>query len=228
MPLLRMLPLPAALQPSSGGLTLLDEVVFANVTVHIERMDETYYWVGITEPDGETLHFGFEAKNPAQLEFAFAADSSDNWAAPAKDAPPLTLPGTPPPGAPGAPTAAGDLTWVFSGPPEADPAAAAAVLAGFGFQFHPEKDQIALGEDYGGYARSGDAESIKTAFQDACAAANIPWPQGRPAWAELNYSQRQAVLRFLAESPSWCEDGDLAKYAEDIMNDYGGRELLFE
>lgn len=226
MPLLRMLPLAPAEQPSAGGLPLLDEVVFANVTVHIERMDETYYWVGITEADGDTLHFGF-AINGKQLEFAFAPDASDRYAR-AEKAPPLNWPAAPPPGAPEAPAEEGPLTWVFRGPPEADPTAAAAVLAGFGFQFHPEQDQIALGEDHGGYARSGDAAAIKTAFQEACADINQPWPQGRPAWAELNYSQRQAVLRFLAESPTWSETGGLTDYAEEILQEYGGLELIFE
>ena len=195
MPLQRWLPLPKDERPyteSQGGCPLLDEVVFTNVTVHIERMQHGYYWMGITEADDNTLHFGFEV-NGKYLDFSCAPDNSAAAIAEQElQAAPDSHPAEP-----------GQLTWVFTGPAEADPGAAAAVLTGFGFRFHPERDQITLGQDHGGYARSGVAPDIKAAFAEACVAAGVPWPEGRPRWSELDYRQRQAVLNFLAESPTW-------------------------
>ena len=242
MTLQRWLPLPPEERPynaTAAGYPLLDEVIFDNALIHIERMQDGYYWLGISDAAGNTFHFGFEV-NGKYLDFAFSPDSSDLW----------TPPGSNPAGTTAAAGTDGDTNaagtaanaapetateppaetaaWIFRGPAGADPTAAAAVLAGFGFRCDPAKDQIALGQEHGGYALSGDAAAIKAAFQEACQEAEIPWPQGRPAWESLNYAQRQAVLSFLAESPTWSETGRLRDYAEEILTEYGGLELIFE
>lgn len=133
MPLKRWQPLRPEKAPhtqSQGGLPLLDEVVFDQVRVHIEQMNPQYYWMGITEPDGETLHFGFELQAGC-IDFAFAWDSPDAAFPP--------LPITPAP-ADQQPAAANDpeaepqpqVCWTVTGPATMNPQTLAAILAGFG------------------------------------------------------------------------------------------------
>ena len=71
MPLQRWKPLDKHQAPrltSQRGQPLLDEVIFTNIDLHIEQMDEKYYWMGISEPGGNALHFGFHLEGE-QIEF---------------------------------------------------------------------------------------------------------------------------------------------------------------
>ena len=75
MPLQRWKPLDKHQAPRitsrRGGQPLLDEVVFKNVDLHIERMHKDHYWMGITEPGGRALHFGFHREGQ-EIEFLCA------------------------------------------------------------------------------------------------------------------------------------------------------------
>lgn len=40
----------------------LDEIIARDCTVHLERMDNNWYWIGIDTPDGKTHMFHLGAK----------------------------------------------------------------------------------------------------------------------------------------------------------------------
>lgn len=105
-------------------------------------------------------------------------------------------------------------TWVFTAPVEADLNAIVHFLAAKGCQFNPYQDQIALGQDVGAYAKSSDHREIKQAFQEACEIENIPWPENAPDWDRMTVAKCQAVLNWLAESPTWALEGNLRDYSE--------------
>jgi hypothetical protein len=48
----------------------LDEVIAYNATVHIERMDNVAWWIGITLPDGTGVHVNLGAVNQRAKPFS--------------------------------------------------------------------------------------------------------------------------------------------------------------
>ena len=40
----------------------IDDMFLRGVDVHLERMDTNYYWLGITLPDGRTVHIDIHGK----------------------------------------------------------------------------------------------------------------------------------------------------------------------
>ena len=117
------------------------------------------------------------------------------------------------------------LTWTFQTPPGADLQEIAIILTAYGCQFDPDRDQIALGQELGGYARSGDRQSMKDALEEACALENLPRPENPPAWENLTYAQRQEILAWFSESPEWAEEGRLRNYSSDFAREYETGEL---
>ena len=47
--------------PDPDDADSVDDLVVRNCTVHLERMDTTYYWIGITVGD-ETIHIDITSK----------------------------------------------------------------------------------------------------------------------------------------------------------------------
>lgn len=121
-----------------------------------------------------------------------------------------------------------NLTWKFTTPPRADLRAIAAALETLGARFDPESDQLELGWDISGYALAADHASIRDALLEANELAGNPRPPALPRWAEMTYAERRQVLAFMAGSATWAVDNDLRDYAEDIINEHGGKDVLFD
>lgn len=46
----------------------LDEIVAENVMVHLEQMDDGYWWLGIKTAAGETLHVDLQTRRRAHID----------------------------------------------------------------------------------------------------------------------------------------------------------------
>lgn len=57
----------------------IDEIVLADVTVHIEQMNDRTWWIGLTRPDGTSWDGNFHADSRGRMRFTEQENNGIVW-----------------------------------------------------------------------------------------------------------------------------------------------------
>lgn len=62
-----------------GDMGCIDEIVLHGVTVHVEQMDDRWWWIGISRDDGTYWHGNFTATSRGVMRFTEQENNGITW-----------------------------------------------------------------------------------------------------------------------------------------------------